>query len=316
MVTHHDIVGTVADKELAVVVDSMEVEWILENSAPIAPGVMMPKRFVARASIHTEDQWAINDPVAPIKLTYEGELLVKVNIEVKTVFGPVATAVQVSGGHPDVGVSSTAIRKVPVARIVSDAARQVVWVRDPGGGALFGNHFTIPTALRDQWPSGDVGPLLRHVATIYLVAEALGEGPTATVASAAGVSRATAGRYVEAARKAELLPPHLAFATEAGEPSDSEASTGVSHLEPPEGLEYWWERPYFPPITSADIEGNWPRGAPDGEYPEATEPRSPRNEHGVRKQERLHPRTTVREPGSRNRRAKASKGDGEHPEAP
>jgi hypothetical protein len=173
--------------ELLVTVDALDVRWLLENSVAIGPGVMLPKRFVARASVATYD--------------------VVVEI-IGTWAGPSADQVSVSAGGGGRSITSEILRMVPVGSIVSEAAKKVVWLADAEGGGVPGELLAdVPASVKDQWPNGDLSVFLRFVGATYLVANALGEGPTAAVARVFGVSRATAGRYVESARKARLLPP-------------------------------------------------------------------------------------------------------------
>lgn len=167
-------------------VDPLSARWILNNSVMIGPGVLLPERFVARVQ---GDGFEIEVEV------------------VADIMGPRAHRVSVTEADEG-GVSTELLRRAAVTSIVSAAAKQVVWVRDADGGGVLGPQLAeVPGEIRSQWPNGDLPVFLRWVGAIYLVADALGDGPTAAVGKAFGVSRATAGRYVEAARKARLLPP-------------------------------------------------------------------------------------------------------------
>lgn len=190
--------------DLRVSVDAIDHAWMLEHSVAIAPGVLLPAEYTARAVIPVE----VRRDVYGETLLYSENLETVVKIRAE-VIGPHAAEVTVTSEGPW-GVTSEGIRKVPVARIVSEATRQVVWVRDGNGRAIIGpNLAKIPRAVVDQWPDGDVVTFLRYAAITYKVADAIGDGPTAAVAEAAGVSRATAGRIVDAARKRGLLRPVL-----------------------------------------------------------------------------------------------------------
>lgn len=186
--THEWECRLVAAADIDVKIDPMSAQWIVQNSVGIGPMVMLPKRFVARVE--------------------EPDFDVEVEV-VADIMGPRAHRVSVTErAESGAGVRSELLRQVPVAAIVSAAAKRVVWLADgDGGGALFTQLRNVPEVVKREWPNGDLGAFLRYVSAIYLIADALGDGPTAAVAAAFGVSRATAGRYVEAARKQKLLPP-------------------------------------------------------------------------------------------------------------
>ncbi|GAA1977597.1 hypothetical protein GCM10009798_43530 [Nocardioides panacihumi] len=171
-------------------VDPLPVDWLLGHSVAIGPGVMMPERFVARVEIDGA----------------EAEIEIVANI-----LGPRAHKVSVIEVGED-GVNGEALRRIPVASVVKAAARSAVWMRHDllagQPGIVSGKTLAeVPDLVRRQWPNGHMTFFLRWVAGVYLVADALGDGPTAAVAKAFNVSRATAGRYVEAARKRKLIPP-------------------------------------------------------------------------------------------------------------
>jgi hypothetical protein len=187
--------------ESKVTVDELDARYVLENSVMIGPGVSLPERFVARVS--------------------EDEFDVEVEIHAN-VLGAKAHRVSITDKSPN-GIQATYLRRVPIASIVKKAARQVVWMGDGLGGGVIGPQLEeVPDEIRRQWPNGDLYVFLRHVAAIYLIADALGDGPTAAIAAAFGVSRATAGRYVEAARKDKLLPPVLKATAEPFDDDDKE----------------------------------------------------------------------------------------------
>lgn len=155
------------------------------DSVIVAPGIMLPKNF----------RIIVSSPTYVALLTAQG-----------TPHGAIPTRLTLDPIPPGV-VSSELIRSVAVSRIMSLATKKAIWVPGPTGAPIFGTVERIPAEALAQWPAGDLAPFLRHVATIYLVANAIGEGPTAAVAAATNVSRATAGRMVDAARRLGTLPP-------------------------------------------------------------------------------------------------------------
>lgn len=176
--------------EALVTLEPLDEEWLLDNSVAIGPGVMLPERFAVRAEFEG--------------MTAEVEVVVDIR-------GPRAHRVTVVEAG-DGGVNSEALRKAPVASVVKYAAHQAVWMRHEAlsnqPGIIRGHVLArVPDLVRGQWPNGHMTFFLRWVAGVYLVADALGDGPTAAVAKAFEVSRATAGRYVDAARKPRLIPP-------------------------------------------------------------------------------------------------------------
>lgn len=158
------------------------------NCVVLAPGINAPSRYVAHANI--ADEWEV-------------EIDVRVHV-----LGPYAVRVTVVP-RSGTGVTSESLRKVPIATILSDSLAQVIFVRFEGGRILWGSNpavLIMPPDLRGQWPNGDrVQDVLEWTALVYRLASALGNGPTAAVARAAGVSRATAGRMVAACRDRGLL---------------------------------------------------------------------------------------------------------------
>lgn len=107
----------------------------------------------------------------------------------------VAERVEVSrrpGGPP---VDGGALREVPVASLVAAASGAAVvtmgWV---GGLSSAADIRDLPLSARH-----------RAVATLYRVALLSGWAPTQTIAEDIGVSRATAGRWIAAARRAGLI---------------------------------------------------------------------------------------------------------------
>ncbi len=120
------------------------------------------------------------------------------------------------------GVSSEALRRVPVARLVKDAFTVAASKYEPtekGGKPI---HRIVGTTAEDrarfyerfakdarQPRSGS--PLtdehLGQVAKLYRAAVERGDPPTQTVAETMHVTRPTAGRWVSEARKRKLLGP-------------------------------------------------------------------------------------------------------------
>lgn len=107
-------------------------------------------------------------------------------------------------------VDGRALRQIPVAEYVKRAVSAVAMtVEDNGNGT-----FTIsPAAGVDhqattaayQVAGGRPGGNLALVANVYKEAHRRGEAPTAAVATVLNVSRATAGRRINEARKQGLL---------------------------------------------------------------------------------------------------------------
>lgn len=110
-------------------------------------------------------------------------------------------------GHPcdvTVRVEAEAGRMVPA---------EVTVRRRPGGPPVTGEmlrsvqvaalvkHAAVATYVSER-PAGD---RLQQVAHMYRLAAFIGQAPTVTVADQLGMSRATAGRLISAARKAGLL---------------------------------------------------------------------------------------------------------------
>lgn len=160
-----------------------------ENCVMLAPGVSAPSRYVAHANI--EDSWEV-----------------RIDVTVN-VLGPFARELTVVPRDRLLSIGSEVLRKIPVATILSQTLENVIFIRFPDGRILWGNSpvfMVMPAELRGEWPGGDrLDEVLDWVALVYRVANALGKGPTAQVAKAAAVSRATAGRMVAACRERGLL---------------------------------------------------------------------------------------------------------------
>lgn len=170
--------------------DPIETEFVQDpdNCVTLAPGINAPTRYVAHANIG--DEWEV-------------EIAVRVHV-----LGPEAMRITVVP-RDRLGLTSEALRKVPVATVLSESLAQVLFVRFKDERILWGSNpalLVMPPDLRGQWPNGDrVQEVLEWTTLVYRLASALGNGPTAAVARAAAVSRATAGRMVAACRERGLL---------------------------------------------------------------------------------------------------------------
>ena len=252
--------------DLKISVDRFDVMWAIKHSVAIGPGIMLPEHFTARANVdgHEIEVVIASDP-----------------------FGARAARVCVSEGDPR-GVTSELIRRVPVGKIVREAARRVVWITDEEGVAVFGFHNDrlLPPLIAQQWPDGDTDVFLTHASAVYRVAEALGEPPTAAVATAAGVSRATAGRIVDAARKRRMLRPAVKPRSAGWKtfedlqegrparpgpppPGDTDVINVISLPGYAESAQWDFDEGSRPVILPAQQDDAREGGAPDGEHPEA-----------------------------------------------
>ena|GEM_PF-6277266 len=129
----------------------------------------------------------------------------RVEIDIKMSLAPVPTEVKVSQTDRLSGVTSEVIRQIPVASITTDATVQTMMVADTKGTWLRASNLEIPPGIRDDWPSGNIDEFLWHVSVVYYISQSAASGPTSAVAERFKVSRATAGRMVDAARDAELI---------------------------------------------------------------------------------------------------------------
>lgn len=105
-------------------------------------------------------------------------------------------------------VTSEGIRKLPVAQMVRDAALQVLFQVD--GQAAKRSARLSPARLPPAEVVAEGGTsdnALEWIALVYRLAHASGMGPTKAVMDAFDLSRATAGRRVDAARNAGYLGP-------------------------------------------------------------------------------------------------------------
>lgn len=102
-------------------------------------------------------------------------------------------------------ITSDFLRKVPIGRIQNEVMT-IALAAESESGRLFPAAFiSVPSYVRDKWPDSIDGEILQYVGTVYRAAQFLGLGPTAEIAKRFGVSRATAGRMVDAARREKWI---------------------------------------------------------------------------------------------------------------
>ena len=104
-------------------------------------------------------------------------------------------------------VTSEGIRKLPVAQMVRDAAlKRLLQVDGQGKRSARLSPAQLPPA-EVVAEGGTSDNALEWIALVYRLAHACGMGPTKAVMDAFDLSRATAGRRVDAARNAGYLGP-------------------------------------------------------------------------------------------------------------
>lgn len=106
---------------------------------------------------------------------------------------------------PGAEITSELLRKVPIGRIANDVLRVSLAIET--GDNRFGpaSLFEVPHRVRAKWPASVDEEFYHYLGTAYHLAEFCGMGPTAEIAKKFGVSRATAGRMVDAARQASWI---------------------------------------------------------------------------------------------------------------
>lgn len=118
-----------------------------------------------------------------------------------------AESVKITQRRGGPAVTSEAIRSVPVARLVREAAPALLSIERTDHGSAAG----VPNAAADRIAllraAGPVDETLRLVAHAYRVGLATGATPTKAVEETFDVSRATAGRWIAQARARGFLGP-------------------------------------------------------------------------------------------------------------
>ena len=104
-------------------------------------------------------------------------------------------------------VTGEALRMIPVAGILHEAAAaELIRARPSGTRVRALGALTEKDAkrLKNQGPTKET---LTMVATVYRIAEVLGDPPTKAVRQTFDVSQSTAGSWIGRARAADLIPP-------------------------------------------------------------------------------------------------------------
>ena len=141
-----------------------------------------------------------------IKIRYEDDPGVPFVVSIETAVrgGRLActslTLDAIADGPP---VTTEALRDVPLAGIIRQALRGLVYVRVPGQPKKY--ELFAPEA--DVAKDGPTDEALRAAATIYRIAYALNDRPTKAVASALDLTHPTAARWVARARERGFLGP-------------------------------------------------------------------------------------------------------------
>lgn len=153
----------------------------------VAPGLAMPSPLIVKVEdFHGYDLELVLVPHA-------GRIAAE-SVKVK----------QRRGGPP---VTSEAIRSVPVARLVREAAPALLSIEQTDSGAAAGVPNTSPDRIALLRAAGPVDETLRLVAHAYRVGLATGATPTKAVEETFNVSRATASRWISNARARGFLGP-------------------------------------------------------------------------------------------------------------
>ncbi len=167
----------------------MQARGYLNDVEPFGKGFALPRRIEATCT----------GSELPYGVTLAIVLSNQKKLEVETL-----SAKRLPGGP---SVTSEGIRKLPVAQMVRAAAlRHLLKVDGQARRPARLSPAELPPASVVA-EGGTSDNALEWIALVYRLAHACGEGPTKAVMDAFGLSRATAGRRVDAARSAGYLGP-------------------------------------------------------------------------------------------------------------